>query len=265
MSGDDDLKKALAGIRAAKRRELGEAPTPEELLAYRDGLLDAAARESVEARIAVYPEAALALADLAAFPDVAPAPGTPELSDEEVAARWRAFRPKLDESPRSMPSPSAQGNPRWALPWRLQAAAALIAVSLVTGGFLAGRAFQSGPEPSIVRPNAVTAELEPISEDGVRASSDAIDMPPDSEDLLLTLALPETAQAKSYAGEILDQDGKRLWSGENLRPTAVGAVHLSITRSGFATGTYRINLLEQTGDRKPVASYEMRLLKGMAD
>src|SRR5436309_13901561 len=85
---------------ARKRDELGGPPSPEELLAYRDGRLEPAERQRMEARIAVHPEAARALADLAAFPDVEPASGTPELSDEEIGARWQAFRQRLPELPR---------------------------------------------------------------------------------------------------------------------------------------------------------------------
>src|SRR3954468_21816061 len=93
---------------AAQRNELGEPPSPEELLAYRDGRLDPEARQRIEDKIAIYPEAARALADLAAFPDVEAAPGTPELSDEEIGPRWQTFRLKLPELP---PVPAAQPAP----------------------------------------------------------------------------------------------------------------------------------------------------------
>src|SRR5258708_36384544 len=84
---------------ATKRDQWGEPPSPEELLAYRDGLLDPAERQRIEDRIAVYSDAARALADLAAFPEVEPAPGTPELSAEDIAARWLTFRQRLPERP----------------------------------------------------------------------------------------------------------------------------------------------------------------------
>ncbi|HSS50120.1 MAG TPA: hypothetical protein VLX28_14375, partial [Thermoanaerobaculia bacterium] len=95
---------------ATKRDQWGEPPSPEELLAYRDGRLEPEERLRMEARIAVYPDAARALADLAAFPDVAPAPGTPELSDlseDEIGARWQAFRQRLPE----LPVPEQQEDP----------------------------------------------------------------------------------------------------------------------------------------------------------
>src|SRR5215210_7589539 len=95
MGGREDLDSALKAIMAARRDELGGPPTPEELLAWRDGLLDPAARQSVEERLAIYPDAAQALADLAAFPDLE---GTPELSEEELDVRWQAFSQRLEEA-----------------------------------------------------------------------------------------------------------------------------------------------------------------------
>jgi hypothetical protein len=80
--------------RLVQDEELGEPPTPEELLAFRDDQLSPERRESVEARLAFYPDAARALADLRAWPEV---PGMPEISDEEIDAGWRAFLSRLEE------------------------------------------------------------------------------------------------------------------------------------------------------------------------
>jgi hypothetical protein len=80
-----------------RQEELGGPLSPEEVLAFRDGRLSPERRRSIEARLVVDPEAAQALADLLAFPDVEPAPGTPEASDEEIEAGWKAFLRRLEE------------------------------------------------------------------------------------------------------------------------------------------------------------------------
>jgi len=116
VSGRDDLAATREAIMARKRKELGDPPTPEELLAYRDGRLDPAARERLEAQIAVYPDAARALADLAAFPDIEPGPGVPEISDEEIDAGWETFRQRLEKLPRPAPAPARPRTPRCAPP-----------------------------------------------------------------------------------------------------------------------------------------------------
>ena len=120
MGGREDLDGALKAIMAAKREELGGPPTPEELLAYRDGTLDPVAREELEAKLAVYPDAARTLADIASFPNVEPAPGTPVLSEEDVEARWQALKKLLTPIPspialpstgRGAPPPAAEARP----------------------------------------------------------------------------------------------------------------------------------------------------------
>lgn len=252
---------------ARKREELGGAPTPEELLAYRDGRLDTAARESIEARIAIHPDAARALADLAAFPEVEPGPETPELSDDDIAARWQSFRPQLEALPRSAPAPAPRVAPvtevarRQPLPWRFPAAAAAVLL-LAAGlglGYLAGRA--SVPKPEL-RPalNPTIAELAPVGEDEVRAAPDPVEMLPGSEELVLVLALPAAPVSSAYAAEILNPEGRNLWSGEGLHPTPLGTVQLSFPRDALAPGSYRIQLfgLEASG-RREVGRYEVRV------
>src|SRR4051812_44242812 len=119
---------------ARKREELGEPPTPEELLAWRDGRLDPAARERLEAKIAVHPDAARALADLAAFPDLEPGPGAPDLSDEEIDAGWGTFRQRLESLPRPKAVPIRQipGNSIWRSTG-LRVAAAVLLLSIGAG------------------------------------------------------------------------------------------------------------------------------------
>jgi len=263
VSGQDDFATALEAIMARKREELGEPPTPEELLAYRDGRLAPAARDLLEARIAVHPDAARALADLAAFPDVEPEPGAPDLSAEEIDFGWEAFRRKLEKLPKPAPAPTRRPTPGSST-WRLAAAAVLLlTVGLVTG-YLAGRASRSTPG-SEVKPhlNVTIAELAPVGdeEESLRAPTASVELPPESEELLLILSLPETRPFASYTAEIHDREGRRLWSGEGLRLTPLGTFQLSFPRDAFAAGTYRIDVfgVERAGRPTKVARYELAL------
>ncbi|HEX7181347.1 MAG TPA: hypothetical protein VF756_05850 [Thermoanaerobaculia bacterium] len=280
MGGQDDFADALKAIMAAKRRELGGPPMPEELLAYRDGSLDPAERERLEARIAVYPDAARSLADLAAFPNIEPAPGVPDISEEEVAARWQTFRQRLAELPAPQPAapeeprevpvvplrphaPSGSGKNRTVHgvpPWWLAAAAsAALAVGLGSG-FLAGRASRDPVPASAI--NVAIAELRPIEEGGARASSSAIDLNEEAEDLVLILGLDDPGNFANYKAEIVDAQGTQVWSREGLHPTPLGTFHLSFRRSALGPGQYRINLfgLDKTGQKTRIATYELRLL-----
>lgn len=263
--GREDLENALRAIMAAKREELGEPPTPEELLAYRDGRLDAAARQSVEARLALYPDAARALADLAAFPEVEPAPGTPELSDEDVEARWMALREKLGEVEKPLiPGPSGRGEPPPTHSGAVSpssgsasslklAAGALLALGV---GFLAGRASHPDPEGAV---NVTIAELTPVEEGGVRAASE-VEVSEFSEELVLVLGLLDPGEYPDYEAEILDPDGVRRWSRQGLRPTPLGTFHLGFRRDVLPPGSYQVLLFGLGGDRRTrLATYDLRL------
>jgi len=267
MGGRENLDSALKAIMAAKRDELGGAPTPEELLAYRDGLLDPAARQVVEEKLAAYPEAAQTLADLAAFPDL---DETPELTEEDLDVRWQAFRKRLEEveSPRPpVPSPGPRrdalpgrgGTDRsrgWSSTFRL-AAAAIVALAT---GFFAGRG--SRPDlPDGVAVNVTIAELTPVEEGGTRSLA-TVEMPDTSEEVMLVLGLLDEREFADYEAEILTADGVQRWSRGGLRPTKLGTFHLGFRRDALPPGTYRVHLYGRDGERRtPLATYDLRLLE----
>jgi anti-sigma factor RsiW len=247
---------------------VGGPPSPEELLAYRDGRLDAAERQRIEERIALYPDAARALADLAAFPDLEPAAGTPELSDEEIGDRWQSFRAKLPERP---PAPPARATPaiatlprrglrRTAFEPRLAAAAlAILAVGGIAG-FLGGRASRLPPESAI---NVKIAELAPEGESGARAAPIPLEMPEGSEELVLVLGTRAQKDFPAYEAEIVDATGARIWSREGLQPTPLGTFQVSFRQGALKPGDLHLRLFgREGGARTPVATYELRVAPG---
>lgn len=268
MGGQEDLGKSLKAIMATKRKDVGGPPSPEELLAYRDGRLDPAERQRIEAGIALYPDAARALADLAAFPDVEPAPGTPELSDEEIDDRWQAFRSRLPERPPAPPAratPAIEARPRWGLRRtsfdpRLAAAALVILAVGGIAGFLGGRASRVPPESAI---NVRIAELAPEEEGGTRAAPIPLEMPEGSEELVLVLGTRAQKEFPTYEAEIVDSTGARIWEREGLHPTALGIFQVSFRQGALKPGNLHLRLFgREGGTRTPVASYELRLAPG---
>lgn len=275
MGGHDDLINSLEAIMAARREELGEPPTPEELLAYRDGRLSPEQRRTIEAKIAVYPDAARALADLRAFPVVAPAPGTPELSDDEIGLRWQTFRKRLGELPpptrpqvadraalAQIPAPPRPSIRGWRSAPRL-AAAALVAVTLGwAAGFLAGRGSRHRSDSAV---NIQLAELAPAGQGGLRSAATAVEMPASAEELVLILGAPTPQEREfpDYEAEMVDAAGLRVWSRQGLRPTSLGTFHLSFRRGALAPGSYRVHLFGRAGPgRTLVTTYDLRLLGG---
>lgn len=247
---------------ARKREELGGPPTPEELLAYRDNRLDPAARELLEARIAVYPEAARALADLAAFPDIEAGPDARDLSEEEMDAGWQAFRRRLETLPKTVPAPAPQPIRSRAIPWQLAAAAVVLLCTGLLTGYFAGRSSRPAPDAALSASlNPTVAQLEPLDEqESLRAPAAPIELPDESDELLLVLVLPGTREYPAYAAEILDQEGAMLWSGGGLRPTSEGTVRISFRSRAFPPGTYQIHLFGLDGREQAVGTYALRVL-----
>ena len=273
MGGQDDLGKSLKAIMATKRDEVGGPPSPEELLAYRDGRLDPAEHRRIEERIAVHPEAARALADLAVFPDVEPAPGTPELSDEEIGDRWQAFRERLPELPKREESPGAapavaiyaRRGRRGSL-FTLRLAAAVLMGLAIGGiaGFLGGRAShdQSSGAGSAINVR-ISAELAPEEESESRSAPSTLEMPVDAEELVLVLSLPAQKDFPVYEAEIVDSRGVRVWAREGLRPTAMGTFQVSFRAGTLKPRPLRLRLYGREGKgRTMIASYALRLAPG---
>ncbi|HEX4960995.1 MAG TPA: hypothetical protein VF173_09165 [Thermoanaerobaculia bacterium] len=264
MGGPEDFVKSLEAIMAAERNELGEPPSPEELLAYRDGRLDPAERRRIEDKIAVYPEAARVLADLAAFPDVEAAPGTPELSDEEIGARWQAFRERLPERPAPRPEVEVgirRGSRRSPLALPL-AAAVLMGLALGgIGGFLGGRASRE-PLKSAINVK-ISGELAPVGEGESRSAPSPLEMPAGSEELVLKLGVPVQRDYPDYEAEILNSRGARIWARAGLRPTPEGTIQVSFRQGALEPGLLRLFLYGHEGKgRTLIATYELHLTPG---
>lgn len=264
MGGQEDFVASLEAIVAIRREEPRELPGPEELLAYRDGRLDEAGRRAIEEKIAVHPDVAHALADLAAFPDVRPAPGAPEVSDEEVDRHWQSFRWRLagvqqrPEARYGAEKTSATAG----LPLAVAAAVCLV-VGSVAGFFVGRAARETRPEAAI---NVTIAELAPVEEGRVRSAGPvAVEVAGSSEALVLVLGLEEPLDEREFSdfkAEIIDSDGSQVWSRAGLRPTPLGNFHLSFRRGALKPGAYRIHLFGRTErEETQLAAYQLRLLE----
>ncbi len=270
MSGQNDLAKSLKAIMAARRKDAGASPTPEELLAYRDGALEPEERRRLEERIALYPEAARVLVDLAAFPDVEAAPGTPELSAEEVEVRWEAFRERLPDRP-GTPRTSERGEVRTAdrsaqappRAWRSGLHFAAAAVLGLVIGWAARSRVPAVHDRSGSAINVSVVELTPIGGEGLRSAPSPVEVGEGAEELVLVLGAPprEPPGMRGYQAELVDAGGQRVWSRQGLRPTALGTFLIAFRRGALDPGTYRLRLFGSDGEKRTLlTSYDLRLL-----
>src|SRR5689334_11763870 len=89
-----DWKATLAEIIAERRKELGERPSLDEMIALRVGELSADERERLLERAAWDPEVARELLDVIRFPDLGHGETPPE-DDADQDRSWQVMRAKL--------------------------------------------------------------------------------------------------------------------------------------------------------------------------
>jgi len=268
MSGRDDLRAAMRAIMAAKRDGLGEPPTPEELLDYREGRLDEAARREVEEKLAAFPDAARTLADLAAFPEVEPTKGVVEPSDEEVSARWRSFRDRLESA--EIEAAEVADIRDWRQPqpgtawWQLAAAGVLAFAVGLTTGLVTGP--KEGQAPAEARLNVSISQLAPEGS-GLERSGErrVVEVPESAQAWVLVLEFVDPigggAEAE-YSAAIADARGEEVWSAAGLHTTPAGTFHLAFDRGFLPSGEYVLRLSRDLEDgAAEVAVYEFRLLR----
>lgn len=266
----------VAEVRRLMRRwwsEPGEPPTPDELLAYRDGELPPADSARIADEIARHPEARRALDALAAFPDLEPLPGEEPLSDAELEEEWQRFQDRLDSSsgtssgaatefvvPRGGPAPStapstvpALGSRARRQAWRWPAAAAAAAALLAgAGGWWAGRGGAAGPSASVA-----VVHLAPAGSTVQRSAAPGGEPAAGAERLVLFLASAEPPREGDYGVTITAEDGRRLWSVGDARPDRTGIFRLDLPGDFLSTGSYRIRVTPPGGG--PPTLYELDL------
>lgn len=257
MGGREDLIASLRAIMAEREGSRESPPSPEELVAYREGLLAPEERAAVAAKLDRFPDAARALADLDAFPDVEPAPGVEEPGEADVRAGWADFQRRLEER---------QVTPATTTPERrhdkLSLAAAAV-VLLVVGlflGFLLGRAV---PGASV---NDTVVELRPVEEGRVRDAGEGrrrVELAPGAGHLVLLLAVTDPGDFADYSVWVESGAGREIFRARGLRPDRLGTFRVTLPVRRLDAGRLRVVLSGHAeGEERVVATYAVTLDQG---
>ena len=271
MGGRDELVKALEAIVRTARSESGEPPTADELLAYRDGGLDAGERERIAAKLERFPEAAQALENLEAFPQVPPVAGVADPTSAETDAAWQSFRRRMgyDEGPVPPASgreeqgvgPVARSPRHWSVPWWTRPrlawgfAVGFLALGLVLG-WAAGR---SHPPPTS---NLVVAQLAPERAVRPRAGSAVarIRVPKGADGLVLVLGAAGDAAGVGGPVRVERADGKLVWRSATVEVDSTGTGWMQLPVEYLSSGEYRVVVgKEDAGDGSAVVTYQFRV------
>ncbi len=266
-----DLKTAMQAILANRRAGM-DAPSPDELLSFREGILTDEEGERLLARAAAVPETARALLDARRFPDVEPADEDQRVSERDIDHQWQRFQDGLrQEEPASSHRPK-QSQPtafsprqRWlpslldSLRFAQAAAAALLVVSLgLSWTLLTQRHLETddiGP-----RLNLPIIELVPESEGGERIAGTTLQVPATADGVLLVLTLRDRRSFTAYEVEIQEPTGKVVWKSTALRRSSEGFFTMELPRDFLPADRYRITLRGVDGyQREPLAVYGLAI------
>lgn len=235
-----DVAAALAGASPGD-----DHPSPEDLVAYRQGRLEPAEAENLQDHLVLCPECADHLAELESFVE-AGSQGPPQARSLPETSAWRALQSRL----------RAPGRPA------LQALAASLLVAALGLGFWAFHQHGAAVELreqlarlSQPQPAATLVDLYPASGvRGVDGGPSPVDLGA-ADHLTVILHVPESPDAPAYEVDIVGSRGRTLWSGR-VSMDAHGTLTLGIPRSFLDAGEYRIVLYGVTGDaREPLETF----------
>ncbi len=254
---------------AAAASAAGAHPSPEQLLGYHDGELEAAERERVVWHLAACAECTQAVLDMARFPEVEALDPRQRLSATDVAERWRRLRDRLRrEPPAEHKAPVVELKPRsrsWvsSLGFARAAAAVLLVVTVALSATVLSmrRRAQDDAGPRL---NLPIFELA-ASAVGERAeeTSQTLRVPAGADGALLVLTLVDPRTHPGYRVEIRDASAPPadpIWDSSDLQRSAEGIFTIEIRRGFLPAGRYQIEVRGLDGDRSELlAAYLLAL------
>ena len=221
-------------------------PTPEELLAFHFGALEATDHDRVEDHLSRCPECAQVVLDFAAFPELEPAEElTPEVEQALEAQRGRLRELARDEALSEAETEDSEGRGgarRGKVipgPWRrrLRTAWAVAAVFFVaTVGlsvWIAGQVGTSGV--GVGAPIVASAST-------VRGPEDVLEIPVEEALFLMMTVTPAAQSFPEYRLELMDKAGERVYWEGDLQLGDRGSLVFTAPRRWKSPGRYTFEI-----------------------
>jgi len=250
------MGQAIRELAAEERRAVKDHPTPDELLDYHAGDLNADERERIQDHLALCPACVRAVLDLDAFPHVEALRPEEGLADDEITAEWEHFRERTGKV-RLLGGVRRFGPA--AIPWAVAAGLVLAVLGL---SLRLNRLQQRVGELAAPHSSVQLVDLFPAG-GGVERSergAGAVQPAPWAERFVLILNLADVGSFPEYAAEITAADGREIWRGGGLRRSPEGTFALEVPRRLLPAGAYRIRLFGSAlSGPTPVAEYALRL------
>ncbi|MDP9190202.1 MAG: hypothetical protein M3P06_00680 [Acidobacteriota bacterium] len=245
MTSKSDWQNANRELIADQRRQLGDPPAAEELLAYSRGELSESEEEEVRDRLVAYPELARMYA--APFPEEGDA-----VSDDHQRDDWRALQRRLGHSDEE-PQRGRVLFFRYA-PVSVAAALALLFFGLFVQSERSSR--YHAAQSTVPRILAAPQELDP---DGDRSADAPTMLRKDGEAYLLKPRLINQVRYPHYGIELRDANDARLWQNNSAQPDEYDSFQIAIPHAFLRTGErYKLKVFGMDGNvKKEVGSYDV--------
>ena len=230
------------------RRDAGEPPTFEEVLAYSRGELSPQEEERIRELLVSYPE--LARTMFASVPDDEAKPGEPGyVSDVELARRRAVLQQRLQiERPALLPARSQSGRRAT----RYWAPMALAATLVIVSGLYIQSAMEVRNLSAQLNAPRVAADERLILPDARRGGiAEGILLDPDASSF--TLVIPaDDSMYRDYRLEIIDYETqRRVWKSETLnRKEDNGTFSIFFRREFLQPGDYQVVVYGVANERE---------------
>ena len=267
MSGSQgSLAASVRELVREERRGLGPHPEAGELLDYHAGRLADDDRERLQDHLILCPACSDTVLDMANFPDLEPAVASRAVSDDQVAAEWRAMAERRQQkessaavvpfADRSAESRRGAREVEGTRPVRTLAAIFLAAcLGLAFFNLSLRREIAELRSPRV---NPLARSL--FAADQLRqrqaATSPAVPSFSHGEELNLSLAYVDADPARTYQIELLDSESTRIWHSSGLQALPDRPFTIDFPANYLPTGEYLLRLYDhQTVDRELLSEY----------
>jgi hypothetical protein len=236
-------------------------PEPEVLAAYHAGELTEPEERRLQDHLVGCPECTALLLDLDGLSR--PEFGAGSLPPADQEALWKSLQEEIRKEERPpapvVPLRRPSSSPRW-LP---VLAAALLAVTIGLSAWVASLRRTVG---ELSRPQLATPIVDLYSSgsrsEGSPRSAETV---PASAPLLTVILHPENPRGTGRYRVEIARSGETIWRSEwrsgwrrdSGETGPYDPIPLTLPRSAFGPGEYRIHLLEENG--KPIGNYELRI------
>ena len=225
------------------RRNAGDPPAAEEMLAYTRGELTAEQEASVRERLVCHPDLVRTLTE--PFPTEGASPGDADyMPDEEFARHWASMQKRIRrKDPR---------NGRVLQFWRISTALAAALALTFSVLFIRARS-------KLNEPQAIT-DIQELSSDAHRGPAD-VQVLAHGDRVLLVAPLIGPREHEQYRLDIRDvQSNRSVWKSEPLRVSDEQPLAIVVSGRFLQPGKYKIIVLGISGSREEeVATYSLRV------